>query len=308
MSLLSFLNAETQAPAYLIKDFLPAASVVYFSGPRKRGFKTFSQKFITAIAATGQPYTAGNWQTKKDGSRILMKGAPVTLVPTKPCRILSYQQEGTVLGNKSRLVNLGIGLNQWTAANVTFEPNSLGHDDYKIINVDPTNPFVENFHFFHRSQRVGFSALNFHNAQKMAALHEAITLIKPDIVVLDAITYMHNGKENDPENMLVMVKGLFSIRDRGITVIGVMHTSKDGQKNTELRDIDLDLRGHSSQLDAYDAHFGFRRWSPAGSGYIDLICRYRERPETTYKVHWEIPQPGIIGPIKLNMVRVTEEA
>lgn len=302
-NLRTFFNTETRQPTYLIHDLLPASAVVYFSGPRKRAFKTFAQKFMTLVAASGKAYACGN-QGKPEGrgkTATTMKGLPVILAPTKPCRILSFQQEGTAIGNKERIGKIGLGLNEWTKEGLIYHKNSLGFDDYKITN-EVKSPILENFHFYHRP------GIKFHNPESMKRLHSIIDMVKPDITVLDAITYMHNGKENDPENMLAMVDGLFSIRAKGGTVIAVMHTSKESQRNTEILDIDLDLRGHSSQLDAYDAHFGFRRL-PAnkGKGWIDLICRYREREEQQFKVRWEIPKLGDIAPIKLHMVRCVED-
>ena len=304
-NLREFFNTETRAPTYFIQDLLPASAVVYFSGPRKRGFKTFAQKFITLVAASGKPYICGR-QGKPEGKgsgnkETLMKGEPVILTPTKPCRILSFQQEGTAIGNKERIGKIGLGLNEWDKTGLIYYKNSMGFDDYKIT-PQVASPILENFHFYHRP------GIKFHNPESMKRLHQIIDLVKPDITVLDAITYMHNGKENDPENMLAMVDGLFGIRAKGGTVIAVMHTSKESQRNTEILDIDLDLRGHSSQLDAYDAHFGFRRLPVnKGKGWIDLICRYREREEQQFKVRWEIPKLGEIAPIKLHMVRCVEE-
>ena len=302
-NLREWFNTETKAPTYLIADLLPAGAVVYFSGPRKRGYKTFAQKFMTLVAASGKPYQCGNQgkPDKKGAPATTMKGEPVVLYPTKPCRVLSFQQEGTAIGNKERIGKIGLGLNEWTKEGLLYYKNSLGFDDYRIA-PQVTSPILENFHFYHRP------GIKFHNPESMKRLHNIIDLVKPDITVLDAITYMHNGKENDPENMLAMVDGLFSIRAKGGTVVAVMHTSKESQRNTEILDIDLDLRGHSSQLDAYDAHFGFRRLpTNKGKGWIDLICRYREREEQQFKVRWEIPKLGEIAPIKLHMVRCVEE-
>lgn len=302
-NLRDFFNTETRAPTYLLQDLLPASAVVYFSGPRKRGFKTFAQKFMTLVAASGRPYKCGNQgkPDKKGAPATKMVGEPVILTPTKPCRILSFQQEGTAIGNKERIGKIGLGLGEWDRQGLLYYRNSLGFEDYKITD-GVVSPILENFHFYHRP------GIKFHNPESMKRLHSIIDLVKPDITVLDAITYMHNGKENDPENMLAMVDGLFSIRAKGGTVVAVMHTSKEAQRNTEVNDIDLDLRGHSSQLDAYDAHFGFRRL-PAnkGKGWIDLICRYREREEQQFKVRWEIPKLGLVEPIHLHMVRCMEE-
>jgi hypothetical protein len=303
-NLLDFINAETRSPSYILEDLLPAGAIVYFSGPRKRGFKTFAQKFLTMVAAFGQPYfcgTAGKPQGREHAPTLL-KGERVTLKPTRTdgFRILSFQQEGTVVGNKERLGKIGIGIDAWPVSALQFYTNALGFPDYRIV-PPTTNNLISNFHFVHRP------GLKFHNSESMKRLHGLIDQIKPDVVVLDSTTFMHNGKENDPENMLAMVDGFFSIRAKGPTVLAVMHTGKDSQRNTDLKDIDLDLRGHSSLLDAYDAHFGFRRWSAKGSGWIDLVCRYREQEEQQFRVRWEIPKRGEIAPIKLHMTRVVEE-
>jgi len=306
-NLLSFVNKETVSPSYLLRDLIPANAIVYFSGPRKRGFKTFAQKFLTMVAASGVPYDCGA-QGKPQGrgpnaTPTLLTGQRVTLSPTKACRVLSFQQEGTAVGNKERLGKIGMGLGAWPAEALEFYTNSLGHDDYRLLEekIPPESRLQHNFHFVHRP------AIKFHQPESMKKVLALVDRVKPDITVFDAITYMHNGKENDPENMLAMIDGLFAVREKGCTVIAVMHTSKDSQRNTELKDIDLDLRGHSSQLDAYDAHFGFRRWAAKGSGWIDLVARYREREEQQFKVRWEIPERGIISPIRLHMTKVLEE-
>lgn len=301
-NLLSFFNTETKQPRWLIKDLLPSHSIVYFSGPRKKGFKTFAQKFITMVAASGRPYQCGAEGKVAKGTKVhtTLKGEPVLLEPLKACRVLSFQQEGTAVGNKERLGKIGLGLGEWTKDQFQFYTNSHGFEDYRLINVEDSE-IIKNFTFVHRPN------IKLTDPPQRAKLYQLITELKPDITVLDATTFMHNGKENDPENMLELVKTFHGMRERETTVLAVMHTSKDSQRNTELKDIDLDLRGHSSQLDAYDAHIGFRRWAPAGSGWIDVIGRYRERDEQQFRVRWEIPPMGTIEPIKLNMVRVGEE-
>lgn len=302
-NLLTFFNTETKQPRWLIKDILPSHSIVYFSGPRKQGFKTFAQKFITMVAASGREYkcgTRGKVLKGTNGIHSVLKGDPVILTPERPCKVLSFQQEGTAVGNKERIGKIGLGINEWTKDNLIYYKNSLGFEDYKLENIAGSR-VLENYAFFHRPN------LNLTDKNSLNNLCARVKEFAPDIVVLDATTFMHSGEENDPKNMLAVVKAFMRLREMGTTVIAVMHTSKDSQKNLELRNIDLDLRGHSSQLDAYDAHIGFRRWSPKGSGWIDVIGRYRERDEQAWRVYWEIPTYGVIEPIKLNMTKVQDE-
>lgn len=123
------------------------------------------------------------------------------------------------------------------------------------------------------------------------------------LVVLDALTYMHSGDENDKRDMQVVISALFHLRAAGkCTVLWLSHTNKEADK--EDHDEDSDVRGSSVLLDAYDVHIAARR---KAKGVITVTVRAREDQEQKFELYWHIPDKGTPGAIKLDINPLTEE-
>lgn len=114
---------------------------------------------------------------------------------------------------------------------------------------------------------------------------------KIDLVVLDAVTYMHTGDENSKRDMQAVISSLMTIRAAGCTVLWISHTGKGSQRAEE--DIDLAVRGSSVMMDVYDSHLALRR-SKVGDR-LGLTCRHRDAEETYWEVGWQISDQDLIA-------------
>lgn len=308
LPLVQWFNIPSKHTSWLLHDFLPAESLVMVSGPRKRGFKTWFALWLSCVLASGQENKAGNRVHKEEDKNLGEIRPGYTFLPSEANSVLFLEEEGTAIGLKERIGKVLMGqLNPNPALalpGVEPPPDKVrlvhlaegNREDWQLSFAEGTPQFP--LWFLHRPH------MKLDNQQKMVALLEACKQVKPRLIVLDALTYMHNAEENDMRGMQAVNDGLAALRAAtGATVLYICHTNKEAQRpgvaNSE-RDIDLDVRGSSVLLDAYEAHFGFRRWKP---GTLTLVCRYREREEQTFDIRWVIPPKATIAPVTLQMVR-----
>jgi len=160
----------------------------------------------------------------------------------------------------------------------------LGMDPKTGAGSDALRRLEANFRFEHHPR------VKLDNPFWVAALCGAVKEYGIKLVVLDAITYMISGDENAKRDMSAVNDALFAMRQCGAGVLYLVHTNKQAQR--EDADPDLDVRGSSVLLDAYDAHFALRR--RRGSS-VSLLARYRDFEEKRYRVGWDFGEAIITG-------------
>lgn len=312
MPLQQWFNIPSRHTTWLLNDFLPAESLVMVSGPRKRGFKTWFALWLSTILASGRAHQAGTRVHKEEDKNLSELRPGYIFAPREAGSVLFLEEEGTAVGLKERIGKVLMGqLNPDPAKRVPGEappPDRVklsriempGREDWALdfLAADGEPQAAFPLWFMHRPM------MKLDNAIRMAALLDACKQVKPRLIVLDALTYMHNAEENDMRGMQAVNDGLAKLRaETGATILYICHTNKEAQRpgtSAGERDIDLDVRGSSVLLDAYEAHFGFRRYEP---GKLTLICRYREREEQSFHIRWMIPPKATVAPVTLQMVR-----
>lgn len=189
-------------------------------------------------------------------------------------RVLTLEEEGTGFDTRSRILKLlkGRGV------------NGTEGDIYQKLS--------KNYRFWHHP-RCKLDNIHWVNYLRDYIKGEGIELL-----VLDAITYMTGGDENKKQDMQPVNDALFSFREAGATCVYLVHTNKQAQRADA--DPDLDVRGSSVLLDAYDAHFALRRHHDA---YINLLARYRDFEEVQYRAYWDFKSDTVVG----KLVPVTAE-
>ena len=151
---------------------------------------------------------------------------------------------------------------------------------------------------FYMAHRTGFKV---DNPRQLLDLCSWIATNGIKLVFLDALTFMHRGDANNERDMQAIVLGLFELRRAGATVCWLSHTNKEGDKVDH--DPDLDVRGSSVILDAYDAHLAVRRKK---KGLLSVTARYKEAEEREFEFYWHFPPANQMGPVRLEITHVTE--
>lgn len=182
-------------------------------------------------------------------------------------RVLTLEEEGTGHDTRSRILKLlrGRGLHP-----------SLENEALRRLGT--------NYRFWHHPR------CKLDNIHWVNYLRDYINGEGIDLLVLDAITYMTSGDENKKQDMAPVNDALFSFRQAGATVLYLVHTNKQAQRADA--DPDLDVRGSSVLLDAYDVHYALRRHDDA---YVNLLARYRDFEEMRYKVYWDFKPDAVMG-------------
>ena len=260
-NLLDWLTQEPPEPRWLIKDLLPEASLDMVSGPRKVALKTWFSMDMGITVATGVPSPGAPNKVEHDGKRVVF-----------------FEEEGTGHDTRSRIFKLLKG---------------RGIDPRTGEGAEALKKLERNFLFWHHPR------LKLDNPHWVSALCKFVESEKISLVVLDAITYMTSGDENSKQDMAPVNDALFSLRQIGAAVLYLVHTNKQSQR--EDADPDLDVRGSSVLLDAYDVHFALRRHAKE---HINLLARYRDFEEARYKVTWEFKPDRVTGLLRA----VTEES
>lgn len=172
----------------------------------------------------------------------------------------------------------------------------------RMLGIDLDNPdspeaqnLAKNFFFEHHPR------LKLDNPLHVNQVMRWIEKYRVDLVVLDAITYMHNGDENEMQDMQKVNDALSAFRSKGATVLYLVHMNRSSQRETA--DIDLGTRGSSVLIDKYDAHFGLRRNKKTGD--LHLTLRFRDYEERQFFVFWDIPKGG--NSAELILKEISEE-
>lgn len=209
---------------------------------------------------------------------------PVEAVP-----VLYVQEEGSRFGTKNRIDGIaktwGIDPDSLTDLHFVYhEMVKLDHEDWK------------------------------------KKLFGAVRHLNIKVVILDALTYMHIADENKANEMLNVVETLQLLKKAGATVIWLCHLDK-AMGSKRKADHDLQVRGSSSVVNAYDLHYCLRRYS-ARDAHIDWEIRAREHEWRHFCATWDIVKHEekiwsqhlckevsieIIDKAKLELREVTEE-
>jgi len=180
--------------------------------------------------------------------------------PVAPKRVLFVEEEGTRPDTRDRVGKVMRMLD--------INPASLNVSD----------PFYDNFLWFHHLR------LKLDNPVHVSYLIKLVKQYGIELIVLDALTYMHDVDENSKKDMQILNNALMNMRSTGCTVLYLVHTNKASDR--EEADIDTGVRGSSVMLDAYDAHFALRRLKPRDN--LVLTVRYRDHEETQFDISWKI--------------------
>lgn len=213
------------------------------SGPRKVAMKTWFAFDLSLSIATGHVPAGAVHKISHEGKRVL-----------------TLEEEGTGHDTRSRILKLMKG-------------RGLAPD----VESDAVKRLAQNYRFWHHP-RCKLDNIHWVNYLRDYIQGEGISLL-----VLDAITYMTSGDENKKQDMAPVNDALFSFRQAGATVLYLVHTNKQAQR--EDADPDLDVRGSSVLLDAYDAHYALRKHGD--NDFISLLARYRDFEEMRYRVNWD---------------------
>jgi len=187
--------------------------------------------------------------------------------PVEPKRVLFVEEEGTRPDTKDRVAKVMRMLD--------IDPASLPASD----------PFYDNFLWFHHLR------LKLDNLVHVSYLLKLVQEYNIELLVLDALTYMSDADENSKKEMQILNNALMNLRSAGCTVLYLVHTNKSSDR--EDCDIDVGVRGSTVMLDAYDAHFGFRRLKPQDN--LVLTVRYRDHEELQYNIKWDIKEIANLG-------------
>ena len=176
----------------------------------------------------------------------------------KPERVLFIEEEGPTNETKSRLRKIFkmCGLDPETA-----DPTELAN-------------LKENFAFMH------WARVKLDNPDWVRELCAFTVAWKPKLIVLDALTYMSNGDENKKQDMQLVIDAMTRLRSLGAAIMFVYHTGK-----TERSNVDLDVRGSSILLDAYDVHLALRR-NEEEDPEIKLTGKFRDFATKKMVLSW----------------------
>lgn len=260
MGLRSWLKLGTREPNWLIKEWMMCQGLHMCSGPRKIAGKTWFAIDNSLSVALGSASPGSILTVPHDGKRVLF-----------------IEEEGTGPDTRSRHAKLlkGRGLD-------------VDSDEFP----EAMAKLEKNYLIMHHPR------IKLDNPQWCAWLVDYVKGEGIELVVLDAITYMTSGDENSKQDQSRINDALFGVRAAGAAVLYLVHTNKQGQR--EDADPDLDVRGSTVLLDAYDAHFALRR---RHDSYIDLLARYRDFEEGRYRISWDY-KPDRVAP---TLWRVTAE-
>lgn len=255
-SVVKFLLSGSEKPKWLIEGLLPEGALEMMSGPRKVSKKTWTALDWNLTVALGATLYPSTLTTAHDGKRVLF-----------------VEEEGTAHDTRSRFLKLLRGKG--------IDPHSNACPENVLHKLDT------NFYFMHHPR------VKLDNPNWVAALCNFIKQEGISLVTLDAITYMTNGDENSKQEMAQVNDALFAFRQCGAAVLYLVHTNKQAQR--EDADPDLDVRGSSVLLDAYDAHFALRRHA---DDHINLLARYRDFDEQRYYVYWNFAEDAVVPELK----------
>lgn len=258
--LTEWLVREPPEPKWLLENFLPEQSLAMCSGPRKVAHKTWFAIEAALAVAIGKTLEKPMVKAEHDGKRVLF-----------------IEEEGTGHDTRSRFFKL---------------LKSHGIDPRTGQGQEAMEKLDKNFLFMHHPR------VKLDNPNWVAILRNFVKENEVKLIVLDAITYMTSGDENKKQDMAPVNDALFAFRQLGASVLYLVHTNKAAQR--EDADPDLDVRGSSVLLDAYDVHFALRR---NAKEYINLLARYRDFEEQRFRVTWTFQPDSVSGLVK----PVTEE-
>lgn len=108
--------------------------------------------------------------------------------------------------------------------------------------------------------------------------------VKPVLLILDAMVYLHGADENKTHEMKPVVELLQEVREMGASVLCLAHLNSAGSDPN--KDIDEQVRGSKIIVNAYDTHLALRRRNRKDP--IKLTARHRGAPEREYKIFWEL--------------------
>lgn len=109
--------------------------------------------------------------------------------------------------------------------------------------------------------------------------------VRPLLVVLDTLTYLKKGDENNVQEMQVVVDTLQAIQNTGATVLVLAHLKKDSSPEANHND---EVRGSGIFTDIIDGHLYARKYDDDKAKAISLGFEGRGGDDAEYAVGWQI--------------------
>jgi hypothetical protein len=114
--------------------------------------------------------------------------------------------------------------------------------------------------------------------------------LKPGLVMLDALGYLHNRNENQLHEISVVTDAMKQIRALGTAVLYLHHTRKPGI-GEKVTSPDSRVRGSTVLTALYDVHLALWR-DDLNSETIDLVVMDKEKGWRYYDVRWIFENEG----------------
>lgn len=143
-----------------------------------------------------------------------------------------------------------------------------------------------NVHFVHHNH------VKLDDERWRARLLAKVESLQPALVILDALSYMHDGDENSVREMSPTVETLRLMRGGGTSIIVLAHLDKTKGEN-KRSDIDTQVRGSSLIVNAYDSHIALRRYKMTEE-FIQCTVRHRDADETHCLLRWHIDDAAVV--------------
>lgn len=176
------------------------------------------------------------------------------LRPTRKANVLYVLEEGAKEGTYYRVKGLARG-------------------------AEISEDYFDNIHWlFHAGLKIGDQAW-------IKGLIKYVKDYNIELVILDSLFAMLAGlDESSQAEMSKVVDGIRAIKKAGPSVVVITHLEKARAMKRNL-DIDDQVRGSSILINAYDVHFGARRYSMK-QRTIDLEVRHRDDDSSNYSLRW----------------------
>jgi hypothetical protein len=288
-----FLNEPLKGGKWLIPKLVPAESIGWISGLPKQGFKTWLAWQLAGMITGRTAYVSekgGEWRRPPLGGKVLV-----------------FEDEGSHLASKERVNKVALGLGaRWDVTKFWLPlPEGMDADDpdrpydwrTKVNQSDPIGKGIDDNLIISHGDSVKLDI-----PERRDRVLELCKEHKPVLVIFDPWTYALSGDENEKKDVAVGVDAVKAIRKLGIAVLALVHLKKD---SGDSDDIDKDMRGHTILRDTYDVHLGCRR--PKDRDIITLTARMRDGKRQKYEMFWRIPDEGTMGPVKLDLVNVSDK-
>ncbi len=143
--------------------------------------------------------------------------------------------------------------------------------------VDPSSL---NSIFMYFRQRIKLD-LRSHVTGLLAVVRE----IQPKLIIIDTLAEVMSGDENKVPDVARVIHAAQDLRETGSSVMLLCHLDKQRGEDRH-GELDMQVRGSSAMVGAYDAHIAMRKYHNAAK-HINMTVRSRDTEEITGEVTWQ---------------------